>query len=355
MTNAPDSMQAVVQDAYGDPDRVLHMRSVAVPAIRDNDVLVRVRAASMHPDVWHVVTGRPYILRLVWSGLLRPRNPIPGTDMAGTVEAVGRNVSAFRPGDAVFGETYRELAWRNGGAYAEFVAVPQDVLAPKPANVSFAQAASVPTSGYIAVLNLQNGSLVPPAGRVLINGAAGNVGSIAIQLCKTWGAHVTAVDATGKLDLVRALGADAAIDYTQEDFTRRGDRYNLILDVASNLSLASCRDSLTPDGYYVPIGHDHFGRAAGRVFGSLPRFITLMLFKRFLRHLPNTGYSPPAKQAVIATLKSLLETGRLTPVVDRSFPLGDVPAAMRYLQGGRANGRIIIAIGAGEAAARTAS
>jgi len=349
MSDVPNSMRAVIQDAYGDPDRVLNVRSVAIPPIGDDDVLVRVHAASMHPDVWHVVTGRPYILRLVWSGLRRPRNPVPGTDIAGTVAAVGRNATSFRPGDAVFGETYRELAWRNGGAYAEFVAVPHDVLAPKPANVSFEQAASVPTSGYIAVLNLQNGGLVRPASRVLINGAAGNVGSIAIQLCKAWGAHVTAVDATAKLDFVRELGADDTIDYMREDFTRRSERYDLILDVASNLSLGSCRHSLTPDGYYVPIGHDHYGAAAGRVFGSLPRFIVLMLFKRFLRHLPNTGYTPPAKHTVIAELHDLLETGRLTPVVDRSFPLDQAAEALGYLQSGRATGRIVIAVDSGAA------
>lgn len=335
-------MKAIVQDGYGLPDDVLRLRQIDRPVAGDDEVLVRVHAASVHPDVWHMVTGRPYVLRLMGAGLVKPKNPVPGTDVAGVVESVGKDVVRFGPGDEIFGETFLELQWRNGGAFAEYVCVPQDALALKPGNISFEQAAAMPTSGFIALLNLQNGELVKPGQSVLINGAGGGVGSIAIQLCKAYGTRVTGVDVREKMELVQSLGADHFIDYAREDFTRRGERYDLVFDVASNLSLASCKRVLTPTGFYVPIGHDHFGGSSGKVFGSLPRFIMLMAIKRFVRQLPNRGYAIPSKKDVMAVLKDLLEMGKITPVIDRCFPLGEVPDAIRYLAGGRARGKIII-------------
>jgi len=335
-------MKAIVQDKYGSPDDVLQLREIAKPVVGDDEVLVRVRAASVHPDVWHVVTGRPYVLRLMGAGLLKPKNPVPGTDVAGEVESVGKDVTRFRPGDEVFGETHRGLQWRNGGAFAEYASVPQDVLALKPVGLTFEQAAAVPTSGFIALHNLQSGGQIQPGQNVLINGAGGGVGAIAVQLAKAYRARVTGVDSTGKMEMVRSLGADHVIDYTREDFTQRGERYDLILDVASNLSLSACKRALMPTGIYVLIGHDHFGDAAGRIFGSLPRVLKLVALSPFVSQLPDLSFPIPSKKDVMAVLEEFLEAGNLTPVIDRTYSLDEVPEAMLYLQGGRARGKIII-------------
>ncbi len=232
-------MKAIVQEKYGSPDH-LELREVAKPVVGDDEVLVRVRAASVHPDVWHVVTGLPYVLRLMGAGFSKPKNPIPGTDMAGIVESVGKSVTQFRPGAAVFGETIETNQWTNGSAFAEYVSVSQDLLALKPDRITFEQAASVPTAGFITLLNLREGSQLSGQ-NVLVNGAGGGVGSLALQLAKAYGAQVTAVDTASKLGMLRALGADEVIDYTKEDFTRRGVRYDLIFDVPGNHPFSACR------------------------------------------------------------------------------------------------------------------
>jgi NADPH:quinone reductase-like Zn-dependent oxidoreductase len=224
-----------VQDRYGGDD-VLQLREVDRPVVQPDEVLVRVRAASVHPDVWHVVRGQPLVLRLMGSGLRRPKKTIPGTDVAGIIEEVGSAVTALKPGDEVFGETTRSYQWANGGAFAEYVAIPQELLALKPPNVSFEQAASVPTAGIIALQNLLILGGLKAGHRVLVNGAAGGVGSIAVQVAKAQGAHVTGVEHTEKLDLVRSLGADRVIDYTRDDFTQGSERYDLIFDVPGNHS-----------------------------------------------------------------------------------------------------------------------
>lgn len=332
----------MVQDRYGPVDEVLHLREVAMPPIADDEVLVRVQAASVHPDVWHVVTGRPYVLRLMGAGLRRPKYVIPGTDMAGHVESVGRSVTRFRPGDEVFGESHRGFQWRNGGTFAEYVAVPEEVLEIKPPDVTFEQAATVPTAGIIALHNLQNGQRLHAGQRVLINGAGGGVGSIAVQFAKAVGAHVTGVDRAEKLEMLRSLGADDVIDYTREDVTRSGRRFDLIFDVASNLSLSASKRALTPGGIYVLIGHDHFGAARGRVLGSLPQALGQMALSPFIAHLPAPNFAPPRKQQAMRILRELLEEGKLTPVIDRVFPLGEVALALRHLETGDAIGRIVI-------------
>lgn len=335
-------MKAVVQDRYGPYEEVLHVREVEMPPVGDGEVLVRVRAASVHPDVWHVVTGRPYVLRLMGAGLRRPKSSIPGTDLAGHVESMGRDVTRFRVGDEVFGESHGGFEWRNGGTFAEYVSVPEKVLALKPANVTFEQAATVPTVGIIALHNLQYGQRLHAGQEVLINGAAGGVGSIALQVAKAHGARVTGVDAAHKLDLVRSLGADHVIDYTAEDFTHSGERYDLIFDVASNLSLSACKRALTPGGIYVLIGHDHFGAARGRLFGSVPHALGQMALSPFISHLPPPNFLPLRKQEAMAVLRELLETGKLTPIIDQVFPLGEVSRALRRLESGDAIGRIVI-------------
>jgi NADPH:quinone reductase-like Zn-dependent oxidoreductase len=335
-------MRAIVQDRYGSPDG-LRLAEVDRPAIRDDEVLVRVRAASVHPDVWHVVSGRPFALRLMGSGLRRPKQPVPGTDLAGVVEATGKDVTRFRPGDEVFGETLRSYSWRNGGAYAEYAAVPEDVLVTKPANVTFEQAATVPTAGYIILLNLPADRLGADR-RVLVNGAGGGVGALAVQLAKAHGAHVTGVEHTRKLDLVRTLGADAVIDYTRDDFTRGDERYDLIVDIPGNHPFSACRRALTPDGAYVLIGHDHFGRSGRGVVGSLPRFAGLGLMSLFVRNLRRTGPSRLSKLDAMKTLREHLEAGQLTPVIDRTYPLGEAGAAIRYLADGEPVGRIVLTV-----------
>ncbi|MDH2426900.1 NAD(P)-dependent alcohol dehydrogenase [Sphaerisporangium sp. TRM90804] len=341
MTAQENTMKAVVHDSYGSPD-VLRLREIDIPAVGDDEVLVRVRAASVHPDVWHVVSGRPYVLRLMGAGLRRPRNPVPGTDVAGHVESVGKSVTRFKPGDEVFGETLRGNQWRNGGAFAEYVCAPQDGLALKPAGVTFEQAAAVPTSALIALQHLPAKRL-RPGGRVLVNGAGGGVGSFAVQIAKAYGATVIGVDHGAKLDMVRSLGADRVIDYTQEDFTRAGERYDLIFDVPGNHSFADCRRVLTPEGTYVLIGHDHFGGVGGRWLGSLPHFSKLMALSLFRAQLPKPS-SPPSREESMAVLAELLETGKLTPIVGRTYPLSEVPEAIRHLVEGEAQGKIVITV-----------
>jgi NADPH:quinone reductase-like Zn-dependent oxidoreductase len=335
-------MRAIVQDRYGSPDG-LRLREVGLPAVADDEVLVRVRAASVHPDVWHVVTGRPFALRLMGSGLRRPRPAIPGTDLAGLVTAVGARVTRFQPGDEVFGESMRGLSWRNAGAFAEYAAAPEEGLAIKPANVTFEQAAAVPTAGYITLLNLPSERL-RPGQRILVNGAGGGVGTIALQVAKAHGAHVTGVDHTGKLDLIRSLGADEVIDYTREDFTRGRQRYDLIFDVPGNHSLGDCQRVLNPDGTYILIGHDHFGHVGRRWLGSLPRFGGLVVRSLFDRHLRRGGSRRPSKREAMATLRAHLEAGELTPVIDRTYPLGQAGEAIRYLADGEPVGRVVLVV-----------
>ncbi len=334
-------MRAILQDRYGTPDG-LHLAEVDRPAVGDDEVLIRVRAASVHPDVWHVVTGRPFALRLMGSGLLRPKQPIPGTDVAGVVESAGKDVTRFRPGDEVFGETLRGFSWRNGGAYAEYVSVPEDVLAAKPANVTFEQAAAVPTTGYIALFTVPLGRL-RPGRRVLVNGAGGGVGALVVQVAKAHGAHVTGVDHTRKLELIRSLGADEVIDYTREDFTLGDQRYDLIVDIPGNHPYSACRRVLAGDGTYVLIGHDHYGHVGRRWMGSLPRFAGLGIRSMFERRL-RPGVTRPSKMDAMEALRGYLEAGQLTPVIDRAFPLADAGQALGYLAEGEPVGRVILTL-----------
>ena len=335
-------MKAIVQSHYGEPRDVLSLAEIDAPVAGPGEVLVRIRATSVHADVWHAVSARPILVRLMGAGLFTPKDPVPGTDLAGVVEAVGADVTRFQVGDEVFGETQLKMQWRNGGTFAEYAVAAEAALAVKPAGVSFEQATAVPTAGYIALLNLRGGSEVQPGQHVLVNGAAGGVGFIALQVAKARGATVTAVDEGRKLDLLRGLGADRVVDYREEDFTRGPERYDLIFDVASTLSRAEWKRALKPEGVYVLIGHDHYGAAGGRLLGSLPRFFWLQLRGLFDRQIPRPSGSTPPKSEVMAELRELLEAGALTPVIDRTFPLEQTLDAMRYLQEGGGIGKIVI-------------
>jgi NADPH:quinone reductase-like Zn-dependent oxidoreductase len=276
--------------------------------------------------------------------LLRPKNSVPGTDVARHVESVGKNVRQFQQGDEVFGETIKGYQWTNGGAYAEYVSVPERSLARKPANITFDQAAAVPTSGLIALQNLPNEGRLHPGQSVLVNGAGGGVGALTVQLAKAYGANVTGVDDTTKLDMVRSIGADRVIDYTKEDFTQSGERYDLIFDIPGNHPFSACRRVLAPNGKYVLIGHDRFGQGAGRWLGSIPRVLKLVALSPFVSQLPTPKFSMPDKKNQMVVLKQLIETGKLTPVIDRTYSLGEVPEAIRYLEEGHAQGKVIISV-----------
>jgi len=334
-------MKAIVQEKYGS-FHDLELREVDKPAVGDDEVLVRVRAASVHPDVWHVVSGRPYVVRVMGNGFFKPRNPIPGTDMAGIVESVGKNVAQFRQGDEVFGETIGTHQWTNGGAFSEYVSVRQDWLALKPDNITFEQAASVPTSGFIALLNLRSGRLIRPGEKVLVNGAGSGVGALALQLAKALGAHVTGVDSTSKLSMLRSLGADRVIDYTQEDFTRGNVRYDVIFDVPGNHPLSACMRALTPDGKYVLIGHEKYGASGKRVLGLFPRFFGLMLRSFFAKRLRLGRSSLPTRQDAMGILRELLQAGKITPIIDSTYPLSETREALRHMIEDEPRGKVII-------------
>jgi NADPH:quinone reductase-like Zn-dependent oxidoreductase len=335
-------MKAIVQDRYGSPD-VLELRDIDQPLAADDEVLVRVRAASVHADVWHAMKGVPYVLRVMGSGLRAPKHRVPGTDLAGLVESVGTNVTRFRPGDEVFGQSLLANLWRNGGTLAEYAAVPQAMLERKPARLTFEQAAAVPTSGSLAVQHVRDEGRTQSGQTVLVNGAGGAVGTFAVQLAKAYGANVTGVDAPEKLDVLRSIGADQVLDYTQDDFTRRDERYDFILDIVGNHPWSECRRALTPDGTYVLSGFDQYGRSGHRWFGSLGRFAKLIVISPFVSHLhPFRGTKDPGDRLVV--LKELIEAGKLTPVIDRTFPLSEVPEAIRYLESGRARGKVVITV-----------
>ncbi len=335
-------MKAIVQERYGSPD-VLELRDIDRPTVGDDDVLVRVRATSVHPDVWLALRGVPYVLRIMGSGLRRPKNQVPGTDLAGLVESVGRNVTRFQPGDEVFGQTVGANLWGNGGTFAEYAAVPATKLELKPANLTFEQAAAILTSGQIAVQGICDEGRVQPGQKVLINGAGGGVGTTAVQLAKAWGADVTAVDGAAKLDMLRSIGADRVLDYTQEDFTRSGERYDLVLDIAGTHPWSDLKRALTPEGTSVLIGHDQYGGSGHRWFGSLGRFFRLMVIAPFVSQLhPFRGSKDPGDRLVV--LRELIEAGKVTPVINRTFPLSEVPDAIRYLESGQVQGKVVITV-----------
>lgn len=320
-------MKAIVRHTYGPPE-VLHLEDVPVPILRDGDVLVRVRAASANAGDWHLLRGTPFPFRLI-AGLRVPKFKIIGTDVAGRVEAVGRNITQFRPGDEVFGE----LSRCGFGAYAEFVAAPEKALALKPANLSFEEAATLPTAGCTALQGLRKGR-IQRAQRVLINGASGGVGTFAVQIAKTCGADVTAVCSTRHVDMVRSIGADHVIDYTKDDFATHGQRYDLILATNGDRSIWDYRRVLSADGCYAMTGGSNRQLTDALLFGPL-----LSIGRQ---QFGNVLVKP--NQADLLVLKELCETGKVRPVIDRRFPLSEVSSAVRYLEEGHARGKVVVTI-----------
>jgi NADPH:quinone reductase-like Zn-dependent oxidoreductase len=331
-TGRETTMQAIVQDTYGGPD-VLELREIGRPAPKDDEVLIRVRAAGLHRGDWHVMTGLPYLIRLVVPtlGLRKPKTAVRGMDVAGTVEAVGGNVTRFQPGDAVFGWT--------DGSYAEYASVPEDQLVPMPANLGFEQAAVVPISGLAALQGLRDVGEIQAGQRVLVIGAAGGVGSFAVQLAKAFGAHVTGVGSTSQLDLIRSLGADEVVDYTRDDVTDGSRRWDLVLDTAGHRSLSQLRRALTPRGTLVIVGSEVRGRWMGGFDRNLRAVALSRLVGQRLRMLSSTP-----RQDDLQTLRELIETGKVTPVVDRTFPLPETPEAIRHLLRGHGRGKIVITV-----------
>ena len=326
------TMQAIVQDRYGSAD-VLELAAIDKPVPTDNQVLVKVHAAGLHRGDWHVMTGLPYLIRIVVPslGLRKPKVPVLGMDVAGTVEALGANVTRFQPGDEVFG-------WCDG-SFAEYAIAPQEQLAAKPANLSFEQAAVVPISGFAALQGLRDEGQVQPGQQVLVIGAAGGVGLFGVQLAKAFGAQVTGVASTTQLELVRSVGADEVIDYTLDDVTDGTRRWDLILDTAGHRSLSQLRRALTPEGTLVIVGSE--GR--GRWLGGFDRSLRAPLLARLVGQRLRMLASKPGQQD-LQTLRELLEAGKLTPVIDRTYPLGDVPEAMRQIVEGHTRGKLVITI-----------
>jgi NADPH:quinone reductase-like Zn-dependent oxidoreductase len=325
-----DTMEAIVQDGYGPVD-VLRRDRIARPEIAENEVLVRVRAAGMDRGTWHMMTGRPYLLRVIGFGLRGPKNPVPGFDVAGTVAAVGSAVSRFAVGDDVYGMAR--------GSFAEYAAAPEDKLGHKPANLSFEQAAVVPISAGTALQALHDAGRAERGQKVLILGASGGVGTYAVQLAKALGAEVTGVSSPAKTDLVRSLGADYVLDYTQDDFADGTRHYDLILDIGGNPPLSRLRRALTPTGTAVIVG----GEEGGRWTGGFGRSLRAPLVSLFV-HQRLTMLASKERASDLERLTPLIEAGQVTPSIGRTYTLDEVPDAMRHLEAGDVRGKIAITI-----------
>ncbi len=327
-------MKAIVQDKFGSPDAVLELRDIDKPVVGDDEVLVRVRAASANTYGWDIPASLRYIGRIA-VGLRKPRNSIPGLDLAGQIEAVGKNVGQLQPGDEVFG-------WCKG-SFAEYVAVSEDALAPKPANLTFEQAAVVPISGFTALQGLRDKGRLQAGQHVLIVGAAGGVGIFAVQIAKSFGAEVTGVCSTGNLDLVRSIGADQVIDYTQVDFTQTGQRHDLILDMAGDRSLSDLRRALSPQGTLVMVGQSSIAASDQSYFKAIGRWLGALVLSLFIRQKLRALIQTRSQEDLVA-LKELIEAGKVTPVIGAHYPLSEVSKAIRHFEEGHARGKVAITV-----------
>ena len=324
-------MKAIIQDRYGSPD-VLDLREVDRPLVKDDEVLVRVRAASPNPWDWHFMRGMPYLMRLQGIGVLKPKDRSFGSDAAGEVEAVGKDVTRFRPGDDVFG-------FVGTSGFAEYTSVSEDVLGLKPANLSFEEAAAVPLAALTALQGLRDAGRLQAGQKVLIIGASGGVGTFAVQIAKSLGAKVTGVCSTRNVDMVRSIGADRVIDYTQEDFTQDGERYDLIFQLAGTRSPSDCRRALTSNGTLLLSS----GESNGRWVGPFDRVVKAMLLSRFVSQRLVT-FLAKASMDDLQIIKELIEAYKVRPVIDRTYGLGETPAAIAYLEEGHARGKVVITV-----------
>ena len=325
------TMKAIVQDDYGTaPEEVLRIAEVARPIISQAQVLIRVRAASVDRGTWHIMAGLPYPIRVAGFGLRRPKALNPGRSVAGTVESVGPDVTGFEPGDEVYGTCE--------GSFAEYAAAEAGRLARKPANLSFEEAAAVPISGLTALQAVRDQAQVQAGQHVLIIGASGGVGTFAVQIAKAFGAEVTGVCSTAKVDLVQALGADHVVDYTNEDFAD-GHRYDAILDMGGNRRLSHLRRALTARGRLVLVG----GETGGRWIGGFDRGPRAQVLSPFVSQKLGTFISSENAED-LAALRDLLEAGSIAPVIDRTYPLRDVPAAIRHMVKGQARGKLVVTV-----------
>ena len=332
MTASRKTMTAIVQDEYGPaPEDVLRIDEIDTPAIEADEVLVRVHATSVDRGTWHVMAGLPYPIRLAGFGLWRPKYRNPGRNLAGTVEAVGSSVTGFKPGDAVFGI--------GEASFAEYARARPDRLAPKPANLSFDQAAAVPISALTALQAVRDHGQVQAGRRVLIVGASGGVGTFAIQIAKSFGGEVTGVCSAAKVDAVRALGADHVIDYSSDDFADGEHRYDVILDIGGNRRLAHLRRALTPRGRLVIVG----GETDGRWLGGVDRQFRALLLSPFVGQKLGTFVASENTEDLMV-LRGLIDSGRLAPAIDRSYPLSEVAAAIRYMLDGHTRGKLVVTV-----------
>ncbi len=321
-------MKAIVCTQYGSPD-VLQLKEVERPSPNDGQLLVKIHAASANPLDWHLMRGKPLFARLMIGGLRKPRDPRMGRDIAGWVEALGSNVTQFQPGDEVFGVC--------AGGFAEYACAREKYLALKPANSSFEEAAATPVAAFTALQGLRDKGKIQPGQKVLVNGASGGVGTFAVQIAKSFGTEVTGVCSTRNLDMVRSIGADHVFDYTQEDFTKNGQRYDLIYDAVGNRSVSDYRRALRPQGTCVIAG-----------FSTMSRLFANMVLGPFLSMTGNKkvggmGIAKP-NQKDLVVLKELLEAGKVVPVIDRRYPLSETAEAIRYLEAGHARGKVVITV-----------
>jgi NADPH:quinone reductase-like Zn-dependent oxidoreductase len=326
-------MKAMVNTKYGPPD-ILELTEVDKSVPKDDEVLLKVHAASVNPADWHLLRGKPYIARLQL-GPSRPKVRVLGCDVAGRIEAVGKNVTTLQPGDEVFGSPFMH----GFGAFAEWACVSKDLLAPKPANLSFEQAAAVPLAASTALQGLRDHGRIEPGHKVLIIGASGGVGTFAVQIAKSFDAEVTGVCSTRNVDMVRSLGADHVIDYTREDFTRSGQKYDLIFQLAGTRSPSECRHALTSGGTLVQISGD----SDGRWIGPMDRLIKALVLSPFVSQKMASFTVKPNKED-LRFLKQLIEAGQLAPMIERTYPLSETPEAIRYLENGHARGKVVITV-----------
>lgn len=324
-------MKGAVCRRYGSPD-VVRIEEVQKPVPKDNEVLIRVRAASLNPADWHLKRGTPYLIRIL-TGLRTPRDIRLGIDVAGEVEAVGKKVPQFKPGDAVYGMCR--------GAFAEYVCTAQSALVKKPAQVTFEQAAATPVAALTALQGLRDKGKLQPGQKVLINGAAGGVGTFAVQVAKSFGADVTGVCSTRNVDMLRSIGADHVVDYIHEDFTKSGQRYDLIFDLVANHSLSACRRVLHPKGIYIGAGV--LGAPQGRWFGSLDHVLKTLVLSPFVSQKVLT-FIARSNQDDLTFMGELMATGKVRPVIDRRYRLSEVPEAIQYLEEGHARGKVVITV-----------